>query len=125
MEIYDHALKELPEIQLLTSKKGDKPAYHLYVIMVKTEKLTAGRDALLQELRRASIGAGVHFRSLHLTSFYSKNFGFKRGDFPNAEYASDRVVSLPLYPKMEEKDVHRVVQVLKSILQRYSKSKSV
>ena len=125
VEIYDHALKELPEIQLLTSKKGDKPAYHLYVIMVKTEKLTTDRDALLQELRRASIGAGVHFRSLHLTSFYSKNFGFKRGDFPNAEYASDRVVSLPLYPKMEEKDVHRVVQVLKSILQRYSKSKSV
>ena len=125
VEIYDHELKDLPEIQLLTSRQGDKPASHLYVIVVKTEKLTAHRDTLLQELRRASIGAGVHFRSLHLTSFYSKNFGFKRGDFPNAEYASDRVVSLPLYPKMEVKDVHRVVQVLKSILQRYSKSKSV
>jgi len=66
---------------------------------------------------------GVHFRALHLMSYYSKTFGFRLGDFPKAEYASERVISLPLYPRMEEKDAELVIKAVKEIFHRSSKRK--
>ncbi len=125
VEIYNDAFKEMPGIQILSVKEGVKSAHHLYVVLVKTEMLHIDRDAILQALRSAGIGVGVHFRSLHLMSYYSKTFGFKRGDFPRAEYASDRVISLPLYPKMEEKDARLVIKTVKEIFHRSAKRKVI
>lgn len=121
--IYNEAFKEVPEIQILSVKDDVKSAYHLYVIVVKTEMLTINRDSILQALRSAGIGVGVHFRALHLMSYYSQTFGFKLGDFPKAEYASERVISLPLYPRMEEKDAELVIKAVKEIFHRSSKRK--
>ncbi|MFQ5539772.1 MAG: DegT/DnrJ/EryC1/StrS family aminotransferase, partial [Candidatus Binatia bacterium] len=112
-----------PEIQILSEKENVKSAHHLYVVIVKTEMLNISRDDVLQALRNAGIGVGVHFRALHLMSFYSKTFGFKPGDLPKAEYASDRVISLPLYPKMEEKDARLVIKTVKEIFHRAAKRK--
>ncbi len=123
VEIYNDAFKEVPEIQILSVKEGVKTAYHLYVVLVKTEMLNIDRDDVLQALRNAGIGVGVHFRALHLMSYYSKTFGFKLGDFPKAEYASERVISLPLYPRMEEKDAALVIKAVKEIFHRSSKRK--
>lgn len=123
VQTYNEAFKEVPELQLLSEKKNVKHAHHLFPILVKTEQLTVGRDTVLKALRDAGIGVGVHFRALHLMSFYAKSYGFKRGEFLNAEYASDRLISLPLYPKMEEGELQRVIAVLKGILRRFSKKK--
>lgn len=121
--IYNDAFKEVPEIQILSVKEGVKAAHHLYVVIVKTEMLNISRDDVLQSLSKAGIGVGVHFRALHLMSFYSKTFGFKPGDLPKAEYASDRVISLPFYPKMEEKDAKLVIKTVKEIFHRAAKRK--
>jgi dTDP-4-amino-4,6-dideoxygalactose transaminase len=121
--IYNEAFREVPEIQIISEKGDVKSAYHLYVIVVKTEMLTINRDAILHALRSAGIGVGVHFRALHLMSFYSKNFGFRLGDFPKAEYASERVISLPLYPRMEEKDAGLVIKTVKETFRRSAKKK--
>lgn len=115
-EIYDQAFKEVPEIIPLVKEGDIKHAYHLYVILVKTEELTVSRDVILKEIQAKGIGVGVHFRALHLHPFYRKTFGFRRGQFPVAEYASDRVISLPLYPKMEEWDVNKVINTVKKII---------
>jgi dTDP-4-amino-4,6-dideoxygalactose transaminase len=123
VEVYNKAFSEMKEIQLLSEKENVKHAYHLYPILVKTEELTVDRDAVLQALRESGIGVGVHFRALHLLTFYRQTFGFKKGDFPNAEYASDRLLSLPLYPRMEESDLERVIEAVKSILTRFKKNK--
>ena len=123
VELYNEAFRNMPEIRLVSEKSHVKHAHHLYPIVVKTEELTVARDGLLRALEESGIGVGVHFRALHLMSFYARTFGFKRGDFPNAEYASDRLLSLPLYPKMEEADVERVIAVLKGLVQRYKKKK--
>jgi dTDP-4-amino-4,6-dideoxygalactose transaminase len=121
IETYNRAFKDVTEIQLLQAKDNVKHAYHLYPILIKTEDLTVDRDEILRALKESGIGVGVHFRALHLLTFYAKTFGFKRGGFPNAEDASERLISLPLYPKMEEEDVQRVIAVLKDILRRYKK----
>jgi dTDP-4-amino-4,6-dideoxygalactose transaminase len=77
----------------------------------------------MKALSDAGIGVGVHFRALHLMSFYRQTFGFKKGDFPNAEYASDRLLSLPLYPRMEGRDIRRVIAALKRILFGFRKTR--
>lgn len=123
VELYNEAFVDVSEIQLLREKTNVKHGYHLYPILVKTEKLTVDRDVVLRLLKESGIGVGVHFRALHLLSYYSETFSYKRGDFPNAEYASDRLLSLPLYPKMKEEDVRRVIAVLKGILRRHRKKK--
>lgn len=109
---YNTAFQGVDEIQLLKPKSGIKHAHHLYVIIVKTEHLKASRDVVLNEIQKRGIGVAVHFRSLHLQPFFKKHFNFKKGIFPQAEYFSDRVISLPLYPKMTDKDVTKVIETV-------------
>ena len=80
-----------------------KHAYRLYVIVVQTENLTADHDTIMNAIQAENVGIGIHFRALHLHPYYRQTFGFCEGMFPNAEYVSQRVISLPLCPAMTEK----------------------
>jgi dTDP-4-amino-4,6-dideoxygalactose transaminase len=119
VEMYDEAFGELPELELRTEKENVKHAHHLYPILVRTENLTADRDAIMSALKEAGVGVSVHFRALHLMTFYAKTFGYSHGDFPVAEYASDRLISLPLYPKMTEESVRFVIDKVKEVIRRF------
>lgn len=116
VEMYDDAFKSIPEIILLSRRPHIKHSYHLYVILVKNEDLKVDRDTIMNLIQSEGVGIGIHFRSLHLHPFYRRTFHFKRGDFPNAAYASERVISLPLYPALQEKDVRRVIKVVKKVI---------
>ena len=111
--VYDHAFADVDEIARPLVHDGVRHAHHLYVILLDLEKLKVGRDEFLDILKAEKIGTGVHFVSLHLHKYYRETFGYKPGDFPNATWVSDRILSLPLYPKMSEKDLHDVVSGVK------------
>ena len=64
-----------------------------------------------------NIGTGIHFIALHLHPYYQDAFDYKRGDFPNAEFISDRTISLPLSAKLKDKDVEDVIRWVKNIIQ--------
>ena len=102
-------------------KPNIKHAWHLYVIKVVLEKLNIGRNQFIEALRKENIGTSVHFIPVHLHPYYRNTYGFKRGDFPNAEYIYDRVISLPLYPKMNDKDIRDVIEAVKKIVKHYRK----
>ena len=76
------------------------------------------RDDLLDALHRQNIGTGVHYRALHLHPYYRDAFGYQLGDFPNAEWISERTLSLPLSPKLTEEDVADVVTAVRRTLER-------
>ena len=76
------------------------------------------RDAFMQGLKERNIGTGLHYRAVHLYPYYREQFGFKRGDFPNAESISDRIVSLPLFPTMTNADQERVVAAMSDLFKR-------
>lgn len=122
-QIYAEAFLDMPEIIILKRKNYVKCAYHLFVIMVKTEDLTANRREIIKALWRENIQVGIHYKAVHLHPFYKRTFSFKGGDFPVAEYASDRVISLPLYPNLREEDVRRVIRNLRKIIFNYKKRK--
>lgn len=90
-----------------------KHVYHLYPLLLESFP----RDIFIKEMSRRGISCSVHFIPLHLHPFYRKKFRTKKGDFPNTEWVYEREVSLPLYPKMTEKDVSDVASAVKEVLQ--------
>jgi dTDP-4-amino-4,6-dideoxygalactose transaminase len=63
----------------------------------------------LEALTAENIGVGVHYMPVHLHPFYRKTFGWKVGDFPNAEWVGERSLSLPLSAALETRDVEDVI----------------
>lgn len=122
VEMYNASFKDIEEISIIgkETKKDCKNAYHLYLIIVKTEKLKINRDMLMNSIQKEGIGLGVHFRSLHLQKYF-KQQGYHKGMFPNAEYASDRLISLPLYPRMTDEDVKKVINAIKKVINENKK----
>lgn len=109
---YDEAFADLP-LERPTWVSTPNAAAHLYPILVDDPKR---RDGLIEGLLARNIGTSVHFIPLHLQPAFQKNFGYKRGDFPNAEHFYDRTVSLPLYPIMTDEDIGRVIDGVRELL---------
>lgn len=118
-ETYNKGLQGLPIDLPAPTENGNIHAFHLYTIQLHLEKLKVNRDFILQALHKENIGTGVHFISLHIHPFYKKLFNFKKDDFPNAAYISDRTISLPLSAKLSEKDINDVILALRKILLCY------
>lgn len=115
-DFYKNELKDLPLILPPEPAPNTKHAYHLFTILVDTNKTSLTRDELIQKLHLLKIGTGVHYIALHLQPYYQKTYGYKRGDFPNAEFISDRTLSIPFSAKLSDEDVTDVVNALKQSL---------
>jgi len=110
---YSNGLGRLP-LQQPTISPGVSSAWHLYPVQVLSDQIT--RDELIEALRAVKIGTSVHFIPLHLMTYYQRTLGYKRGDFPVAEQVFARIVSLPLFPRMTNNDLERVVRAVHDIL---------
>jgi dTDP-4-amino-4,6-dideoxygalactose transaminase len=113
----DAGLATIPELRTYHPVGDVKHAHHLYPIVVLTERLRADRDTIMSAIQAENIGVGIHFRAVHLHPYYRERWGFRRGMFPNAEYYSDRTMSLPLYPKMSDRDADDVVDVVRKVVE--------
>ena len=76
------------------------------------------RDDLASALRERGIVTSVHFRAVHLFTYYAERFGFRRGMFPNAERVSDCTLSLPLSAAMPDAHVEAVIDAVRQLLRR-------
>lgn len=117
---YDKSFKDVKEIITPTEKKYVKAAWHIYIIQLRLDKLKAGRKKIFEELQKEGLGVQVHYIPLHLQPFYKKKFGYKIGDFPIAEKYYERAITLPLFPKMTERDVKKVVKIVKKVIKFYT-----
>jgi|ERR1035437_2374177 dTDP-4-amino-4,6-dideoxygalactose transaminase len=109
---YKERLKTLPLILPPDPEPDTKHAYHLFTILVDTKKTNLTRDKVLQSLHEKNIGTGVHYLALHYHPFYQEKYGYKIGDFPNAEFISDRTLSIPFSAKLTDEDVEDVITAL-------------
>jgi perosamine synthetase len=92
-------------------------AWHLYILELNLPALTAGRNDVLDSLRRKGVGTSVHFMPLHLHPIYQRLYGYQPGDFPVAEAVFARACSLPIYPAMTDRDVAHVIEAVRTTLQ--------
>jgi dTDP-4-amino-4,6-dideoxygalactose transaminase len=114
--LYQEGLKDIPEIVLPKERNNILHSRHIFPILVKVEMLKIDKEGFIKALKAENIGASFHFLAVHLHPYYRKTFGFKEGDFPNAEYVSARSITLPLYPKLTDKDVEDVIYAVKKIV---------
>ena len=114
--LYDEAFADLPELATPITHADRSHCYHLYVIRLDLSRLSIDRAQFIEELTLRNVGASVHFIPVHLHPFYREHFGYRRGDIVGAERTYDRIVSLPLYPRMTERDVQYVADVVRDIV---------
>jgi dTDP-4-amino-4,6-dideoxygalactose transaminase len=118
-EAYNCGFGDVGEIQTPVCQPGIQHAWHLYVIQLDLERLTINRRDFIKALREKNIGASVHFMPLHLHPYYQRTFGYQAADFPNASTAYERIISLPIYPKMSANDVNDVIGAVRSIVETH------
>lgn len=109
---YDDGFADLPLTLPAPSAPGDRHARHLYTVLVEPESGWT-RDELAAALRSSGIMTSVHFRAVHLFTYYAERFGFKRGMWPVAERVSDTTLSLPLSAAMRDADVDAVIAAVR------------
>jgi len=116
-ELYDRLLEDISEI--LRPARVPYPSrhsWHLYTILIDREKTGFTRDEFREEMRTRNIGTGLHFLAVHELSFYREHYRPASGFLKNSEYVAARIVSLPLFPDMEEEDVVNVVEEIRDAL---------
>lgn len=113
---YQEALADWKQWTLPTSPAYEHlHSWHIYTPLLNEDVAGMTRDAFMQAMKEKNIGTGLHYRAVHLYPYYRQAFGFKLGDFPQAEDVCERIVSLPLFPSMTDADHDRVLDVMYSI----------
>src|SRR5258705_257519 len=106
---YTRAFRELAGVVVPAVRDGMLPAWHLYPIRLNLEGLSAGRAEIFRALRAENLGVNVHYIPVHQHPFYREQFGYKGGEFPVAENAYERPISLPMFHAMTDPDVEDVI----------------
>lgn len=118
--IYNRHLKKFPDLVIPFVAPKTKPSWFVYYVLLTPhhflKKSGWGRDKILEKLKNKGIGCSNYFPCIHLQPFYKKIFGFKKGDFPIAESISQRIIILPFYNNLKEKEINYITKTLKKIL---------
>jgi len=115
---YDEAFADLSELQLPACRPEVQHAWHLYVVQLQLDRLRINRNDFFEELKKEGVGASVHFIPLHLHPYYRHSLPCNAADFPQATSVFERVLSLPIYPKMGPSDVQKVITAVRKIVAR-------
>ncbi|MEW4527103.1 DegT/DnrJ/EryC1/StrS family aminotransferase [Maioricimonas sp. JC845] len=107
-ERYTAAFADVPEIVTPTVEAHSQHAWHLYVIQVDIDRLRIDRNEFIRSLNERGIGTSVHYTPLHMHPLYRERFGYSPEDLPVAAALYDRIISLPIHPKMSDEDIENV-----------------
>jgi dTDP-4-amino-4,6-dideoxygalactose transaminase len=109
---YRASLAHCQGLEMPAAKPEIKHGHHLFTIWVDPEK----RDHILWAMQEQGVGVAVNYRACHLFTLFRRQFGYKEGDFPNAERIGSRTISLPLYATLRDEEVEYVAQTVKRVL---------
>jgi perosamine synthetase len=113
---YAIAFGDLESVTLLAVRANANPAWHLYPIRLNLEKLSADRGKIFRALRAENIGVNVHYIPVHLHPYYRDRFGERAGEYPIAEDAYARLISLPMFHGMSDGDVEDVITAVRKVI---------
>lgn len=122
-EIYLSKMFEIGEIELPPVDENRLHSWHLFPLRIDTKKLSITRNAFIEELKAHQVGCSVHWRPLHRHPLYFSKYGWDAKHLPVATELWRRLVSLPIFPGITDKEIHHVVNTVKGICRTYSKSK--
>ena len=118
---YRDRLSGSPFVELPALPRELRHGWHLFVVMLRLERLGADRDTIVEALRAENIGATVHYPLVYRHTFYRERFGDSAGLCPAAETVEARLVTLPLFPAMTEGDQDDVLHALDKVFAHYAR----
>jgi len=107
-----------PALRLPAVLPHVRHAWHLFPVLLEVERLRAERREILAALRAENIGVTVHYVPVYWHPYY-QGLGYRRGLCPRAEWAFERLLTLPLFPAMTDEDADDVVAALRKVLAHY------
>jgi len=116
---YNEGMSDIDGLILPQHLNGEVHAWHLFVIRVIPYMWTISRNELINKINADGIGTSVHYIPVHMHSYYEKKYGYKPNDFPIAKTLSETTITLPLYPRMTDKEVKYVASSLKKIWDKH------
>ncbi len=114
---YDAALAGLPLRLPAGPREGSAHSWHLYVVRLD-DRTPAQRDAVIEHLYARGIGCSVHYVPLHLQPYWRDRYALEPASFPRSQHAYERLISLPMYSRMQAADTERVAAALREALGR-------
>ena len=118
---YSAAFRKIPAIMCPVVGAEVNPAWHLYPIRLNLSKLSANRGEIFRALRGENIGVNIHYIPVHLHPYYRDRFSYKGGEFPVAEDAYERLISLPMSHAMRDTDVEDVIWGVTKVVEHFTK----
>jgi perosamine synthetase len=119
--LYAAAFRDLAGVMPPAVRAGVDPAWHLYPIRLNLERLSANRTQVFRALRAENIGVNVHYIPVHCHPYYRDRFGYQGGEYPIAEDAYERLISLPMFHAMSDEDVDDVIRALRKVISHYAR----
>ncbi|MDQ2914204.1 MAG: DegT/DnrJ/EryC1/StrS aminotransferase family protein [Chloroflexota bacterium] len=116
---YTEAFAELPELEVPSVRADRTTSWHLYVLRLHLDRLRCDRAQFIQSLAGDGVGVSVHFIPLHLHPYYRDAYGHVPDDFPVANREYHRALSLPIYSRMSDSDVNRVIAAVEKSVVAY------
>lgn len=113
-EIYNSELSKITGIEIPTVPQDYEHVYHQYTIKIN-DSCRFTREELVNVLNENDIFPGVFYpKPLHLIKTY-REFGYKIGDFPNAEKACQQVLSLPVHPYVQKENIYKIIEIINKL----------
>lgn len=119
---YRARLADSPWVALPELPADRRHAWHLFVVLLRLERLRVDRDTVLEALRAEGIGAQRHYPLVHRLTYYRTRFGYGPGLCPVAEALEPRLVTLPLFPAMSAADQDDVLAALDKVLGYFARA---
>jgi UDP-4-amino-4,6-dideoxy-N-acetyl-beta-L-altrosamine transaminase len=112
-KMYNEAFEDVHEIETPIVKPYVKHAWHIYTVLLNG----INRDEFFSKMRERNIGVNVHYIPIYRFSYYQEHFNFNPKDFPVTKEVFSKIVTLPLYPKMEDEEVEYVINTVKETIE--------
>jgi len=120
-EFYTESLRDFDFVKTPPCGEQVEHAWHLYPLLIDFSRLRIDRDGFIRALGAENISSNVHFIPVHTMSYYRERYGYKPFDFPASFRCFQREISLPIYPRMEGRDLQDVIKALKKLFVFYKK----
>lgn len=122
---YTQAFLGVDALQVPVERPEVEHAWHLYPLRLYLEELHLTRNAFIEELAARNIGASVHFIPIHLHPYYRDKYGYRPQDFPVAYENYQRLISLPIHPRLTDGEVERIVDAVLDVVAQHRQLRKV
>jgi len=117
---YTEAFAAVPALEPPVERDHASSSWHIYVLRIRPERLRIDRNAFIDALKERNVGTSVHYKPLHMMSYYAERFGYGRDDLPVSRDAFERMMSIPLSPRLSDGDVDDVIAIILDLVDTHA-----